>query len=131
MFDSPYIKVLHKSPMSSDCSCWYDLEVPKGWTLRDFIQYVGYEYAVEHKEFGRIRKQPFGGYSDHIITYNGKISEVSLYNGENYFTPEEKARYLENSIALYNKYIDKEIVGVRANGGWGMMDYCLDFGPEL
>lgn len=130
MFDNPYIKVLHRSPTSGDCTCWYDLEVPKGWTLRDFIQYVGHEYAVEHKEFGAIRKQPYDGFRDHIIIYNGRTDEVSLYNGEHYFTPEERVRSLENSTALYNTYIDREIIGVRANGGWGMMDYMLDFGPE-
>lgn len=130
MFENPYLKVIKSTGPHGDCTCWYDLEIPKGWTLRDFIQYVGYEYAVEHNEFGDIRKQPFAGYSDHIVTYDGKRSEVLLYNGEHYFTPEEKAKYLENSTALYNKYLDKEIVGVRANGGWGMMDYMLDFGPE-
>jgi hypothetical protein len=130
MFDNPYLKVLHRSPTCGDCTCWYDLEVPKGWTLRDFIRYVCHEYAIERKEFGHIRKQPFDGYGDHIVTYNGRRSEVSLYNGEHYFTPEEKAKYLENSTALYNKYIDREIVSVRANGGWGAMDYYLDFGPE-
>ena len=130
MFDNPYIKVLYRSPMCGDCTCWYDLEVPKGWTLRDFIRYVSHEYAVEHKEFGHIRKQPFEGYRDHIITYNGRTNEVSLYGGEHYFTSEEKSKFLENSTTLYNKYIDREIVGVRANGGWGAMDYYLDFGPE-
>ena len=130
MFNDPYLKVIKKTGPHGDCTCWYDIEVPKGWTLRDFIQYVCHEYAVKHKEWGDIRKQPFGGYRDHIITYNGKTGEASLYGGERYFTQEEKDEYLENSTNLYNKYIDKEIIGVRANGGWGAMDYFLDFGPE-
>ena len=130
MFDNPYLKVVKKTGPHGDCTCWYDIEVPKGWTLRDFIRYVCHEYAVEHKERGAIRKQPFDGYNDHIVEYDGKKGSAWLYGGEQYFSPEDKEKSLANSTALYDKYIDKEIVGVRANGGWGSMDYFLDFGPE-
>lgn len=132
-FQDDVMKFTLKSGPHGDCTCWYDIEVPKGWTLRDFITYAVHIYAKEHKEWGCIRKVPFEGYRDHIVEYDGKQGENGaawLYKGEQYMTPNEKSELLENSTALYNKYIDREIVSVRANGGWGTMDYYLDFEPE-
>jgi hypothetical protein len=132
-FQDKVMKFTLKSGPHGDCTCWYDIEVPKGWTLRDFITYAVHTYASEHREWGCIRKVPFEGYRDHIVEYDGRQGKNGmawLYKGKQYMTPDDKSELLENSTMLYNKYIDREIVSVRANGGWGTMDYYLDFGPE-
>lgn len=132
MFDNPYLKVIKSTGPHGDATCWYQIEVPKDWTMRDFVQYVCHDYAVEHQECGTIACGR-GGYNDKIIEYSGRGwrgGKASLYTGEQYFTPKDKSEQLENSIALYNKYIDRKIIGVQANGGWGAMDYFLNFEPE-
>lgn len=133
MFDHPQIKITETTGPHGDATCWYKAEVVGDLTMREFIAYVAHDYAVRAKEWGTIEIAPMRGYEGHVVEYKGfegPNGTAWLYAGEHWMDSEQRNHYLENSTTLYNKYIDREIVSVRANGGWGAMDYYLDFGPE-
>lgn len=116
------IEFIHESGPHGDETCWYTVEFSEGLTLRNFLVEL-HKYAFEHKEWGSV----YLGYScdDHIIEYNGRQNMAWLYMGEPYMDADKKNVAYENSKRLYNKYIARKIVSIRANGGWGSMNYYL------
>lgn len=116
------IEFIHESGPHGDETCWYTVEFSEGLTLRNFLVEL-HKYASEHKEWGSV----YLGYSydDQIIEYNGRQNMAWLYMGEPYMDADKKSVVYENSKRLYNKYIDRKIVSIRANGGWGSMNYYL------
>jgi len=116
-----------------DATSWYDVIIPQDWTMRDFIAYVVHKYAVVCKEWGTIKLASYRGCEGHIVEYdgrNGKCGTCYLYAGEAFMNEDQQDFYLENSRKLYNQYIDCKVRSVRANGGWGVMDYILTMEVE-
>ena len=109
-----------------DATSNYNVEFPEGWTLRDFCAHVLHDYAVKNKEWGSVSSG--FGYENTIIEYDSK--KAWIYQGEHWMDSEKRHELFENSKRLYNEYIDKKIVAIRANGGWSVMHYDLTFEPE-
>jgi hypothetical protein len=96
-----------------DATSNYDVIVPGGTTVREFIRYIRDEYSVKHGEWGTFAyNHPF----DKFLSYN----RGSLFFEEDpYGTPKEKCQPILDEI------IDKKIIKIKANGGWSAMSYTL------
>ena len=94
---------LSVTPMGSDCTQGYVVTGAEGMTVREFIAYICETYKSEHGDFS-IR------FSDGTLRCdyaNGSISAKSIAD--------------ENFEKTMNLTIDS----IKANGGWGMMDYMI------
>lgn len=96
-----------------DATSNYDVTVPEGTTVKDFIRYIAGDYSVKKGEWGNI-----------ILFYNDKpefpnrVPLVEYKRGHAWFTP-------GCNDDIYAKVRDKVITKVRANGGWSCMGYDL------
>lgn len=96
-----------------DATSNYNVIVPSGTTVREFIRYIRDEYSVKHGEWGEFAyNHPFNKF----LSYN----RGSLFFEESeYGTPKEKCQPILDEI------IDKKIAKIKANGGWSAMSYTL------
>lgn len=111
-----------------DATSWYDVIIPTEWTVKDFIRYAVHTYAKENKEWGAIEFAHLRGYVSKIVEYDGREGKDGacwLYVGEDHMSIDEREKFLDNSREFYNQFADTKIISIRANGGWGVMDYIL------
>lgn len=86
-----------------DATSNYEIIFPKGTTVREFVKYIVDDYSVKHGEWGDIHLGSVLG--EKLISYSrGKLTGVGLN---------------------FDKYIDRKITKIRANGGWSCMYYFL------
>jgi hypothetical protein len=129
MFHDDVLKFIHKSGPHGDCTTYYYVEFPEGWTVEDFMRYIVYNYAASHNEFGNFE------INDHrFIEYScrkGDLPSARLHNGAWLFygnkrEEEKKEEYLNTSREIYNTYIHRKLKRVIAGMGWGRSDYHLE-----
>lgn len=96
-----------------DATSAYEVLVPTGTTVREFIIYIRDRYSVEHNEWGKFSyNHPFNDF----LSYNrGKLFFEYYPSG----VPKDKCQSVLDEIA------DKKIVKIKAHGGWSAMDYTL------
>lgn len=97
-----------------DATCNYNVIVPSGTTVREFILYIRDEYSVKHGEWGDFScaTRRLGKF----LSYNrGRL----FFEESEYGTPKEKCQPILDEI------IDKKIAKIKANGGWSAMSYTL------
>ena len=96
-----------------DATCNYEVTVPEGTTVGDFVRYIAYDYSVKKGERGNI-----------ILFFNDRpefvhrVPLVEYKRGFMCYTPGCNAD-------IFKSVRDKVITKVRANGGWSCMGYDL------
>ena len=108
------IEFKHTGGPYGDATSTYDVIVPDGTTVREFIRYISDEYSVEHGEWGDFScaTRRFGKF----LSYDrGRL----FFEESKYGTPKEKCQPVLDEI------IDKKIAKIKANGGWSAMSYTL------
>lgn len=95
-------KFIQSTPVSRDCTCGYDIQLDKKYTVKEFIKTVLQEKSNEWGHIGIYNIDSWFG--NPRLEYNrGKLK-----------TEEE----LED-------FADKQIIKVSASGGWSRMDYII------
>lgn len=97
-----------------DCTSNYDVTIPSGTTVREFIRYISDVYSVEHGEWG-----------DFICANQRRGSFLSYNRGRLFFEESKYGTPKEKCQPILDEIIDKKIVKVTANGGWSTMSYTL------
>lgn len=96
-----------------DATSNYDVIVPTGTTVREFLIYIRDVYSVEHREWG-------------TFAYNHSFNKFCSYNrGSLFFEESEYGTPKETCQPILDEIIDKKIVKIKANGGWSCMCYTL------
>lgn len=94
-----------------DATSSYDVIVPEGTTVGDFVRYIAYDYSLKKGEWGEIS-----------MFYNDKSSfadQVRLVSYKRGF-----ANYAPGcNHDIFARLAGKVITKVRANGGWSCMGY--------
>lgn len=92
-----------------DCTAPYEVILKKKCTVREFINAV----LTDKREWGEI--------------YLG-----DMYNWSVRMDPDKKIEYRYGSICKgtmtwdFERFLDVEVIGVKADGGWTRMDYGLE-----
>jgi hypothetical protein len=97
------IKFVHAGGPYGDATSNYDVLIPEGATVREFLLYIVKTYSSEQGEWGSIHLAD-DDYT-HLVDYNrGKFTGA----GDNFY-----------------EYLDCKITKVSANGGWSNMSYRI------
>ena len=118
------IKFIHTGGPFGDCTDNYDVEFPKDWTVREFIQYIVSEYSVDEGEWGSFSVSCRGYSHQPVLEYNR--GAVSPYGWSVKLLGEERVKELHDiALDILHKKQDTKILRVTANGGWSSMSYYL------
>ena len=96
-----------------DATSSYDVIIPEGTMVDDFVTYIAYNYSFTNNEWGGI-----------YLSYNDKpgfVNRVPLINYN-----KGSARCIPGCNAdILNRLSRKIITKVEAHGGWSRMDYVI------
>ena len=106
------VEFVHTGGPYGDCTDNYDVKVPIGATVREFISHIVDERSVKVGEWGDITVYPF--VADRRLRLDSAVYSCTFNRGES-----KSLDRLTPDIA------DRKIKEVRANGGWSSMGYSV------
>lgn len=98
----------NKTHSSGDQTVWYDVEFNGNVNLNQFIEYILSAHNKEWGHFTRVYSKMKGWYED-----------------ENFISDYKNGYF--NKTKLYHELENKNIKKITANGGWGNIDYYIEF----
>lgn len=108
------IEFKHIGGPFGDATSNYQVVIPEGTTVREFIKYIVTDYSVKHDEWGDFSVGRINTYPKCLLHYNRGSAFFELP-----WCNEDECKPILAEIA------DEKIVRVTANGGWSNMGYTL------